>query len=119
MVEYNPTNFYGTRYPKAQRFCFTLNNPDESFDEKVLFDDPELHIRYIVAGRETAPTTGTPHIQGFIIFNRQQYITRVRRIIHGAHIEIARSTNKTCADYCKKDGDYREFGSFATNQGTL
>ena len=51
-------------------WCFTLNNPPEGYYEwiKSMYEDDEKDIEYVVYGRETADTTGTFHLQGFVQF---------------------------------------------------
>lgn len=96
---------------RSRNWCFTVNNPTEE-DELTIYNLSQL-ARFVVVGRETAPTTGTPHFQGFVCFNSQRTFSAVRDDLpDGAHIEpkSVKSTFKQAADYCRKDGDYFEFG---------
>lgn len=53
---------------KRRNFCFTLNN----YTDREIYNLQELaetgKVIYICWGRETAPTTGTPHLQGYVEF---------------------------------------------------
>jgi len=99
---------------QSTRWCFTINNPtaeDQENLENVGGDLPGNHIIYLVFGREVGDN-GTPHLQGFVSFSSRKRFATVRGIIgHRAHLEVARGTTVQAADYCKKDGDFVEFGN--------
>lgn len=96
-------SFQGTRW------CFTINNPTDQDRNHVgsLGIDPLR--KYLVCGRESGES-GTPHLQGFVIFTRPLTRTRVSRLFPRAHLEATRGTSQQAADYCKKDGDFDEYG---------
>lgn len=50
----------------ALNWCFTLNN--YTLKEYEALQNQEC--RYLLMGKEIAPTTGTPHIQGYIQLNK-------------------------------------------------
>lgn len=61
-----------TRSPRAyimnvrvKRFCFTLNNYTED-DIKKLQEYAQEWTQFAIIGKEIAPTTGTPHLQGYM-----------------------------------------------------
>lgn len=88
---------------QAKRWVFTLNNPKDSsmpWNEKTM--------DYLVYGNEVGDS-GTPHHQGFVIFKASRRLSQLTDIIQ-AHYSVANGTNQQAADYCKKDGDYKEFG---------
>lgn len=92
-------------------WCFTLNNPDGLLD----FDD-FCDGRYLVYQMELAPTTNTPHFQGYVEFSRSKRLAAVRRILDSAHWEPRRKTRDEARAYCMKidtriDGPY-EHGSW-------
>lgn len=89
----------------TKRWCFTLNNWTETDLAKVL----ALVCVYLVVGREKGES-GTPHLQGFIIFDKNYRLSGVKKILDRAHWEPARGTTDHASDYCKKDGDYEEIG---------
>lgn len=108
---------------QGKRWCFTLNNPTNV--EKGTIADffrngtlPENgQVVYAVVGREVGES-GTPHLQGFIIFSTNQRLTPLRGYLgNRAHLELARGTSVQARDYCKKDGDYDEYGTFPMAQG--
>lgn len=53
--------------PGTYRYRFTLNNYSAADIELV----HNLDSTYLVYGQETAPTTGTPHLQGYVVFDRR------------------------------------------------
>lgn len=73
--------------------------------------DDRTICSYGIYGREVAPTTGTPHLQGFIIFNERKRPRTVREIFVGCDVRIARGNTEQCVNYCKKDGSFVEFGA--------
>lgn len=78
---------------------------------------PRPDLTYLVVGKEVAPTTGTRHLQGFVILANPQRRQWLVDLLGQAHYEIARGTSAQCADYCKKDGDFIEEGTFPASQG--
>lgn len=55
------------RISASKYWCFTLNNyTNENFEE--IINICEFYKLEYSIGREKAPTTGTPHLQGFIVF---------------------------------------------------
>lgn len=91
-----------SRPKQSKRWCFTLNNPGDVVPSSD-------GTRYLVYGREKA-STGTPHLQGFVIFRTGKRLSQMRDWLPGAHFEEARGTSQQAASYCKKDGDATEVG---------
>lgn len=102
---------------QGKRWCFTLNN--YSNEEVTLVRNLGEHelIKYIVFGREQGES-GTPHLQGFLICNRNASRSRISSLLPRAHIELTRGTSLQAADYCKKDGDFEEIGDIPVNNTT-
>lgn len=69
-----------------------------------------LECRYLVFGRETAPTTGTKHLQGLVVFDTQRTSKKIKKMFPTIHLEPMRGTHKQASDYCKKEKDFEEFG---------
>ena len=90
---------------QSRRWCFTLNN----YTDAEYLAITEWGVRYMVIGMETGET-GTPHIQGFVIFNSNKRLTAVKELQHRAHWEIARGSTEQASDYCMKDGCFEEYG---------
>ena len=100
------------------RWVFTLNNYHEEAQDNVRsFLSNSSRVKYGVFGREVGQS-GTPHLQGFLILVAPQRLSYLRLRLSGfAHYEPARGTSAQARDYCKKDGDFEEFGSFPDRGG--
>jgi len=91
---------------------FTVNNFLPS-DETLFKEQPT--VRYLVYGRETGES-GTPHLQGFIVFNEAKTLSSVKKIHPTAHWEIALGSPEQNRVYCTKQGDYVESGIIPISQ---
>lgn len=91
---------------RSRAFCFTWNNYPAEF--AVVLES--LGARYRCYGKEIAPSTGTPHLQGYVYFANPRVVECVRRSIPGAHVSVANGTPQQNIEYCSKDGDFVEFG---------
>lgn len=90
---------------RHRHFVFTLNNYKDE-DETYL---ASLECKFIIWGYEYAPTTCTPHLQGFISFANAKSHSAVCKLLPGCHVESARKPAEA-AEYCRKDGVYFEAG---------
>lgn len=79
-------------------FTFTLNNWTESDKTKL----KAYNSQYLIFGEEIAPTTGTPHLQGYIYFKSAKLKTTVNNYKIG-HVEVAGGTAEQNKEYCTKD----------------
>lgn len=103
--------------PQSRRWVFTLNNPVEGERMRISNVLSSNDVAYGIQAREVGES-GTPHIQGFVIFIRPRRFRAVKLLIgNRTHVEPARGTSQQARDYCKKDGDYDEYGSFPDEQG--
>lgn len=94
---------------KHRSYCFTLNNYTEA--ECELLRQLGGYVKYLVFGREVAPDTGTPHLQGYVTFNSPATLAAAKRKISPrAHLEPAKGSAADNFDYCSKDKDFEEFG---------
>lgn len=65
--------------------------------------------KYVLFGRETAPTTGQKHLQGYVQFKAPQRLTQVAKMLP-CHWEPAKADDEKNFEYCTKDGDFVEWG---------
>ncbi|AWW06123.1 MAG: helicase [Cressdnaviricota sp.] len=90
---------------RGRAFCFTLNNYDDEDIERL----DRLECQYLVYGYEEAPSTGTPHLQGYIYWANAKTFKVVARMFKW-HIELAGGTPDQNFDYASKEGEYYERG---------
>lgn len=98
--------------PNSNAWTFTVqinDNYDEISLHLFLLSEAD-NVAYIIAGRELAPTTGQVHLQSYIRFNDRLSFRTVRGLLPQCHLERSRGNAKQNIDYCRKDGDYVEFG---------
>lgn len=104
-----------------KKYCwvFTLNNYTEGDKPFVVKKSQEgwvtrhlqwkdagyIHIGY---GIEVS-STGTPHLQGTVIFKRPVSFKTLKALSPKAHWEVMRGTIDEAFDYCKKDGNYEGY----------
>jgi len=93
----------------AKRWCFTLNNPTEEDEQRI--QGNVVEYEYLVYGREVG-ATGTPHLQGFVVFVSRKRLHQLRTLISDrGHYELARGTNAQASAYCRKDGNFVQLGN--------
>lgn len=95
-----------SKIQRNRNYCFTVNNYTEQTEE----DLAALECRYICYGKEIAPTTGTPHLQGYVSFANAKSFSSVQKLMPGAHLTVARGTAEENRAYCSKEGDFKERG---------
>ena len=103
---------------QTKSWCFTTNNyaPTEPTSTIERLRESAL---LAVIGKEIAPGTGTPHLQGYVQFKQRKRFSQVKAILPtGSHIEPAKGSPKQNLDYCSKSGDYVTIGSFPTGKHT-
>jgi len=94
---------------KHRNWIFTLNNyTDADIAAIVLWV-----CRYLIFGRESAPTTGTKHLQGYVSFEDQKTLSVLKKKFHGkASFRPARGSPEENKVYCsKEDPDFFEKGT--------
>lgn len=98
---------------RSNRWCFTINNYTVEEAEHLT----NIDVKYIVFGKEVGEQ-GTPHLQGFVVFNKRMVLNKVKELIgERAHLEVARGSNSEAANYCKKDGNFIERGELPADRG--
>ena len=87
---------------RGRNFAFTFNN----YPSTVLVD--EIPCKYIVYGKEVGES-GTPHLQGTIVFPQQRTVSAVIKDLPGCHVELCIDVFASI-EYCKKEGQFTERG---------
>ncbi len=101
---------------QSKRWCFTHNNPTVDSRNVLIQTLQSDDVVYGIIANEVGEG-GTPHNQGYLVFKTNKRLNAVRRLLPGCHLETARGTNKQASDYCKKEGDFVEFGQIPPEQG--
>lgn len=118
-------------------WCGTLNNPMDhiiqtykhDFEtlvalrahmDKIFSETPA--IRYSIIGIETGEREKTQHLQAYFEFNGPIRMTGVVEILRmaqtkGWHLEPRRGTRDEARDYCNKDKDFTETGTWIRGPG--
>jgi len=92
---------------RGRNWCFTLNN----YTDANVIRINGLPYRYVIVGKEVG-ASGTPHLQGFIVFTSQRTFEQVRKLFlpMKPHIERAHGDIESNIRYCSKDGNTMEYG---------
>jgi hypothetical protein len=89
---------------KARAYCFTINNYSDE-EKKLVRELMTKGAKYVVCGEEVCPTTGTPHLQGYVAFHNARGIKAINKLIgNRAHLVVANGTAEQNKKYCEKDG---------------
>lgn len=96
---------------RSRKYCFTWNNKAVSDLQKV-YDENKEKIKYIIAGNEVAPTTGTPHVQGYLELVRITAMSTIQKWFNNSVALIrANGSAEENRVYCSKNRDYVEYGT--------
>lgn len=83
-------------------------------------EEPKKGITYIVIGAEHGEDLGGEHWQGFIYFTNPRTFGGVKKLL-GERVHISPrykdSTNEQAIEYCKKEGEWREWGQAPNSNG--
>lgn len=65
------------------------------------------NITYLIYGKETCPTTGRKHHQGYFELKTQMSLNAIKKKLKNdtIHLEVARGTAEQNIKYCEKEGD--------------
>lgn len=91
--------------PKSTKFTFTINNWTTDHEDML----KDHTCRALGYGKEVGDS-GTPHLQGWVCYLNARQFNAVRKKLPGAHVEIMKSKLEVNRKYCRKDGDYIEWG---------
>ena len=92
-------------------YCFTINNYTDEMISALSSLATEGKCKYIMWGHEIGES-GTKHLQGYVEFPRDRQIITIKKLpgFKTAHLEARKGTQQQAIDYCKKDGNFVEFG---------
>lgn len=98
---------------QSRNWCFT---DFEMLDFKKIYEQYTDIIRYIGWGKETCPSTGKTHNQGWIQFVNKKRMGGVKKVCQSKkiHLEPCRGDEKANEAYCAKEGNFQSLGVFVT-----
>lgn len=107
-----PAEGISRRDPRSRYWVFTFNNYGEDDERRIVELVEGGDATYLIVGHEIGDS-GTPHLQGYIEFAIPKGFTFARNELGGprVHIEIRRGSGLAAASYCKKGGDFKEYGT--------
>lgn len=91
--------------PRSKQWCFTINN----FSFKDICIVSAFDSDYLVVGEEVGDS-GTPHLQGYVVFKKKTVFSTVKKLHASAHWEAAAGSPQQNRTYCTKDGNFWETG---------
>lgn len=97
--------------PRSKGWCFTINNYTEEDEKEVQALADHEHRKYLVAGKEVAPKTGTPHIQGYCYLNVEKSRDNLSKKLTRARLEPAKGSAEDNYNYCSKQELWLEVGT--------
>lgn len=99
-----------------KNWVFTLNNYTPYHEHKL----QEYDFNYLIYGHEIAPTTGTPHLQGYFQLKTKKRLTTLKKeLINTMHLEPAYGSYDSNRVYCQKDNNTFEKGTPIINGSNL
>jgi len=103
---------------QSRNFVFTLNNYTQEELELFAVDPPVAPVRYVIYGKEVAPSTGTPHLQGALCVSKVMTVTGVKKLplMKRAHVEMMRGRLEDSEKYCSKESALISVGSRPKSQ---
>lgn len=103
---------------KSHGYVFTINNYTDIDIAECMYLELLDYVTYFIVGFEIGPENGVPHIQGYLHLSYAKTIKQIKNILTRAHLESAKATGQQFHkryDYCKKTGDYYEYGIVPQN----
>lgn len=98
-------NETATKKDRQRRWVFTLNNYSD--EELESLRNSTESVKHLFAGCEIAPSTGTPHLQGYVEFKHPKTMSAVKKCFGSDRywLAIARGTAWEGYQYALKDGN--------------
>ncbi|ARO38325.1 replicase [Cyclovirus sp.] len=107
-----------SRPERHRRYTWTLNNFTEAEETHLKDVATKQLVKYLVFGYEKAPTTGTPHLQGYVELKTALSAMQLRRLLGPrVYAEASRGSAANNRAYCTKSDNYFEHGCINA-QGT-
>lgn len=103
-IVFKISSFLMSALGRARRWVFTINNFTEDDENAVLALEQRDEVVSVIAEHEEGKE-GTPHIQGYVVFDKAIYGNTVEKLLGGrAWLSVARGSTKANIEYCSKEG---------------
>lgn len=102
-IDLDDPSTWGTR----SNWVFVVNN----YTDQDLVDIPLWDTKYHHFGKEVAPTTGTPHLQGYAVFKQAVRLSALKKLHARAKWIPAAGNTEQNIVYCGKEGEFFAFGT--------
>ena len=88
---------------QSKRFVFTVNNWTEEMYKQLVDASPKF--QYIIFAKEVAPTTGTPHLQGYLETKKKCTFRGIHHMVgfKNMSLQVAKGTAADNDEYCSKE----------------
>lgn len=94
-------------YSQFKRWCATDNNRTADWE------DFKQHCDALIVAKEIGEEKGTEHYQCAFILKKKQSIAWMKsQLTNTVHFEKMKGSAAQAAQYCRKDGDFWEFGTW-------
>lgn len=101
---------------RSKSWVFTINNPTAE-DLQAVLRTAEEKATYLIYGEEVGGREGTPHLQGYLQFDRRYRRRGVVQALGGrAWTAPAKGSPDQCRAYCKKEGSFHEYGTITCGE---
>jgi len=92
-------------FTTASRITFTFNNWTREIKRAICeYKGTDCNlVAYLVVGEEIAPTTGTPHLQGYWEFEKSMRKNTLLKLFPGIKLFMSVGTGEQNLAYCSKD----------------
>lgn len=91
-------------------WTFIHFNPTNQVCEHLASLQMEGELVYIAFALEHAPSTGTPHLQGFLYCDHSLTMKELCKMMPGSSFKQMKGTAEDNKKYCSKEGQLVEFG---------
>ncbi len=100
---------------RARSWTFTLNN----FTDNEIKQIKDLDCKTLVFQGEIGEETGTPHLQGFIMFRNARYFSAMKNLIHRWHVEPCATNVTRAVDYAQKRNSWDGLLRYSKINGSI
>lgn len=94
---------------RSRAWSFTINNYTEKDIE--FLEDYLSTCSYGIYGKEIAPSTQTRHLQCYSYTDNALSFSKMKKLFPTAHIEKSKGSPEDNQKYCRKENDYKEYGT--------